>query len=166
MSTKLIQPISRSLRSITSSGRGLPPRRVIPHSTHHHPTRFQTLHNSAPLSKFPAPSSSPFPPPKQPPKPPSNPSLPSFNLLHEVRTARPAVRYTIYAGLGLMATVESTFWFNVIKAKCFPSSSPGDKEEAEEFLANLRGALEGYKAAWMTNYGRYYGGYVWGVGER
>jgi hypothetical protein len=94
--------------------------------------------------------------------PHTNPSLPSFNLFSEVRNSRPAVRYTVYAGLGLMATVESTFWFNVIRAKFFPK----EKDEAEAFLANAWNALESGRAAWMGNYGRYYGGYVWGVGER
>lgn len=65
-----------------------------------------------------------------------------------------------------MATVESTFWLSIIKAKFFPSTSEEEKEKAEQFLESVRGAVAGYKATWMGNYGRYYGGYVWGVGER
>lgn len=97
---------------------------------------------------------------------PEDHSLPSFSLLKEVRNARPAVRYTIYAGLGLMVTVETTFWLNVLKAKFFPSGTEEEKNSAESVLANLREAFAGYKANWMVNYGRYYGGYIWGVGER
>lgn len=97
---------------------------------------------------------------------PDNPSLPSFSLVKEVRNARPAVRYTIYAGLGLMATVETTFWFNVLKAKFFPSATEEEKDEAEDILSRLREGFAGYKANWMINYGNYYAGYVWGVGER
>ncbi|KAH7394377.1 hypothetical protein BKA66DRAFT_456206 [Pyrenochaeta sp. MPI-SDFR-AT-0127] len=93
-----------------------------------------------------------------------NPSLPSFNLWHQIREARPAVRYTVYAGLGLMATVESTFWFNVLKAKFFPSASEAEKEIAEEFLERIGVAVKGYRKVWMKNYGRYYGAHLWGVG--
>jgi hypothetical protein len=107
--------------------------------------------------------------PRPSPQKPSiqeNPSLPSFNLFHAVRDSRPAVKYTVYAGLGLMATVESTFWYNVLKAKFFPSKLEEEKEKAEQFLENIKGAVIGYRAAWMVNYRRYYEGYVWGVGER
>lgn len=97
---------------------------------------------------------------------PENPSLPSFNLLKEVRNARPAVRYTIYAGLGLMATVETTFWLSVLKAKFFPANTEDGEHEAEDILLRLREGFAGYKANWMINYGNYYSGYVWGIGER
>ncbi|KAF2033184.1 hypothetical protein EK21DRAFT_39204, partial [Setomelanomma holmii] len=111
---------------------------------------------------------SPPPPPSSPKltTPPENPTLPSFNLFHAVRDSRPAVRYTVYAGLGLMVSVESTFWYNVLKARFVPSKSEEEKEKAEIFLGRVRGAVQGYGAAWMGNYWRYYGGYVWGVGER
>jgi hypothetical protein len=98
--------------------------------------------------------------------PDQTPSLPSFSLLHQIRDAHPAVRYTVYAGLGLMVTVESTFWYNVIKAKFFPSASEEEQAKAEEFMESVRKAIAGYKTNWVRNYGRYYGGYVWGVGER
>jgi hypothetical protein len=93
-------------------------------------------------------------------------SISSFSLLKEVRASRPAVRYTVYAGLGLMATVESAIWINVFRAKFFPSRSQEEKRNAEVLLERVRGAVAGFKAAWMGNYGRYYAGYVWGVGER
>ncbi|KAH8728447.1 hypothetical protein GQ44DRAFT_702313 [Phaeosphaeriaceae sp. PMI808] len=128
------------------------------------PTRLRSFHSTrnSKSSHHTTPIS-----PKKPNGTKENPSLPSFSLLKEVRSAHPAVRYTIYAGLGLMATVESTFWIKVLKAKFFPSSSSDEEsQKSEEFLASIRGALAGYKAAWMGNYGRYYGGYVWGVGER
>jgi hypothetical protein len=87
-------------------------------------------------------------------------SIASFNLLKEIRASRPAVRYTVYAGLTLMATVESTFWFNVLSAKFFPSKSEEDKQKADVFLERVRGAVNGSRAAWLGNYGRYFGGYV------
>jgi hypothetical protein len=103
------------------------------------------------------------------PKPKSthlDPPPPSFSLYKQIREAHPAVRYTVYAGLGLMVMVESTFWFNLIRAKFFPAASEADKEKADMFLQNVREAVARYKTDWMGNYGRYYGGYVWGVGER
>jgi hypothetical protein len=92
------------------------------------------------------------------------PSLPSFSLFQQIRDSKPAVRYIIYAGLGLMATVETTFWFNVLRAKFFPGTSDKKKVENEEFLQRLRDAVKGYRTVWMKNYGRYYGAYVWGLG--
>ncbi|KAF1851543.1 uncharacterized protein K460DRAFT_36927 [Cucurbitaria berberidis CBS 394.84] len=93
-----------------------------------------------------------------------NPSDPSFNLLQQIREARPAVRYTVYAGVGLMATAESTFWFNVIKAKYFPSASQDVREKGDEFLDNISSAVKGFRKVWMRNYGRYCGAYLWGLG--
>ena len=74
------------------------------------------------------------------------------------------MRYTVYAGLGLMVTVESAFWLNVLRAKFFSSASEEEKEKADEFLGSVRGAISGYRKVWMGNYGRYYGAYVWGLG--
>lgn len=74
------------------------------------------------------------------------------------------MRYTVYAGLGLMATAESTFWYNVIKAKYFPSAREEDQEKDERFLEDFRAAVKGYRAVWMRNYGRYYSAYLWGLG--
>ena len=88
----------------------------------------------------------------------------TFNLWAQIREARPAVRYTVYAGLGLMATVESTFWYNVAKAKWFPSAAEEEKEKAEQLLRNLQTAVKGFRVAWMKNYQRYYGSYIWGLG--
>jgi hypothetical protein len=65
-----------------------------------------------------------------------------------------------------MAVVESTFWYKVIKAKFFPARSEEEKAKAEELIENLREAIGGYRTAWLGNYWRYYGGYMWGVGER
>jgi hypothetical protein len=93
-----------------------------------------------------------------------NPSLPSFNIFHQIREARPAVRYTVYAGLGLMATVESTFWFQVIRAKFFPSTSEEQQRKNEEFLWRLRSAIKSARMVYIRNYGRYYGAYLWGLG--
>jgi hypothetical protein len=61
-----------------------------------------------------------------------------------------------------MATVESTFWLTVIKAKFFPSK----EGEEEEVLGRLKEAIGNARGNWMRNYGRYYGRYIWGVGER
>ena len=93
-----------------------------------------------------------------------NPSVPSLNLWSTIREARPAVRYTVYAGLGLMATVESTFWFKVLKAKFFPSVSQEEQEQADQFLETIRGAVKGYRKVWLRNYNRYYGAHLWGLG--
>jgi hypothetical protein len=63
-----------------------------------------------------------------------------------------------------MATVETTFWVSVLKAKFIPSASEEEKEKAEEWLTAIRAAVKGYRAVWMLNYGRYYGSHVWGLG--
>jgi hypothetical protein len=93
-----------------------------------------------------------------------NPSFPSFNLFKQLREAKPAVRYTVYAGLGLMATVESTFWIHVLRAKFFPRGSKEEQEKADALLGRMNDALKGYRHVWLANYGRYYGVYIWGLG--
>jgi hypothetical protein len=65
-----------------------------------------------------------------------------------------------------MVTVESTFWFNVLRARFFPPKSEEGIEKGEELLDRVQGAVRTARNQWMGNYGRYYGGYVWGVGER
>ena len=87
----------------------------------------------------------------------------SLNLWVQIGEARPAVRYTVYAGVGLMVTAESTFWFHVIKAKFSLLKSAEENEEAHEFLHDLRAVVTSYKIVWMGNYGRYYSAYVWGA---
>ncbi|KAF3032653.1 hypothetical protein E8E12_003085 [Didymella heteroderae] len=89
---------------------------------------------------------------------------PSLNLWSQIREARPAVRYTVYAGLVLMVTAETAFWFNVVRAKYFPSKVDKEQDEAEKLRQDLRAAIEGYRLVWLQNYTRYYGAYVWGVG--
>jgi len=93
-----------------------------------------------------------------------NPSLPSFNLFKLVRGAKPAVRYTVYAGLGLMATVETTFWYHVLRAKFFPRASEEEQKKADALLQRLNEAMRNYRHVWMANYNRYYGAHVWGLG--
>ncbi|EUC40413.1 hypothetical protein COCMIDRAFT_73539, partial [Bipolaris oryzae ATCC 44560] len=93
-----------------------------------------------------------------------NPSLPSINLLHHLGEARPVVRYTVYAGLGLMATVESAFWFHVLRAKFFPRTTQAERQQDDELLDNFKNAITGFRQAWMGNYQRYYGAHVWGLG--
>ncbi|EMD87125.1 hypothetical protein COCC4DRAFT_109611, partial [Bipolaris maydis ATCC 48331] len=93
-----------------------------------------------------------------------HPSLPSINLVHHLREARPAVRYTVYAGLGLMATVESTFWFHVLRAKFFPRATQADRQRDDELLDSFKSAIAGVRQAWMGNYQRYYGAHLWGLG--
>lgn len=88
---------------------------------------------------------------------------PSLNLWSQIRDARPAVRYTVYAGLGLMATAETTFWFNVIGAKYFPSKVAEEQEEAARLLDDLSAAIKGYRVVWMRNHDRYYSAYIWGA---
>ena len=74
------------------------------------------------------------------------------------------MRYTVFAGLGLMAAAETTFWLNVVKAKYFPSSRADEKEKDEHLLESLQAAVKGFRAVWLTNYGKYYGTYIWGLG--
>jgi hypothetical protein len=134
------------------------------HTLRQAPDQLPNLHSSTPASRFFSTT------------PPSNianskhannnQSITSSNLLKEVRASLPAVRYTVYAGLGLIAIIESTFWFNVLRANFFPSKSEEGEKKARVLLERVRGAVDGVKAAWMGNYGRYYGRYVWGVGER
>ena len=133
-----------------------------PHRSHHvvqvvivNPRRF---HTSANLTKNPTTSS------PRPNQHTESPSLPSFNLFKQLREARPAVRYTVYAGLGLMATVETTFWFHVLRAKFFPRASKEEQEKADALLGRMNDAIKGYRHVWLANYSRYYGVYIWGLG--
>jgi hypothetical protein len=63
-----------------------------------------------------------------------------------------------------MVTAETTFWFNVIRAKYFPSKVSEEREEAVRLLDDIGAAVEGLRAVWMRNYNRYYGAYIWGAG--
>jgi hypothetical protein len=101
--------------------------------------------------------------PAKPDQHTENPPLSSFRLFQQIREAKPAVRYTIYAGLGLMATLETTFWFNVLRATFFPRASNEEKLEDDELLRRLQHAMKGYRTVWLKNYRRYYGAYVWGM---
>jgi hypothetical protein len=87
-----------------------------------------------------------------------------FNLWAQIREARPAVRYTVYAGIVLMSVAESTFYFTIIKAKYFPSKSVQEKEKADRFLHDLAAVMKGYRAVWLKNYRAYYAAYIWGLG--
>ncbi|KAH7391042.1 hypothetical protein DE146DRAFT_153021 [Phaeosphaeria sp. MPI-PUGE-AT-0046c] len=145
-SMSTIEASSWHLRSLHSYN--IPPSRPASYSTQPHTS-------SQPSTKANTPSPSL-----------TDPSLPSFNLFHLLRNVRPAVRYTVYFGLGLMATVETTFWFHVLKAKFFPAKEEGQRAKAAEFLERVSDAVKGVRGAWMGNYRRYYEGYVWGVGER
>jgi hypothetical protein len=98
------------------------------------------------------------------PSTPAQPA-PAFALLAEIKRARPAIRYTLYAGFGLMVAAESTFWYNVLRARFFPPAVETDEHAAnDQFLADLRDAVKGYRAVYMSNYARYYGVYLWGLG--
>lgn len=96
--------------------------------------------------------------------PPQEKSTSSPNLWAQIREARPGVRYTVYVGLGLMVTAETTFWLNVIRTKYFPSKVAEEQKEAARFMEDLRAAIKGYRVVWMRTYNRYYGAYIWGVG--
>lgn len=89
-----------------------------------------------------------------------------FNLWAQISEARPAVRYTVYAGMGLMVTAETTFWFNVMRAKYFPSAAGDEQDRADLFLQELRAAVNGYHAVWEQNHARYYAAYIWGLDYR
>lgn len=71
------------------------------------------------------------------------------------------MRYTVYTGLALMITAETTFWTNVIYAKWFAGEE--DKERADALLERLHDAVRGYRVRWMENYGDYWGGNLWGL---
>ncbi|KAH3949222.1 hypothetical protein HBH70_105510 [Parastagonospora nodorum] len=87
--------------------------------------------------------------PQSPSQSHENQTLPSFNLFQAIRDS-----------------LESTFWFHVIKAKFFPSSSAEEQQKNDQYLAHVSEAIAGYKSNWMRSYRKYYEGYVWGVGER
>jgi len=133
-------------------------------SSHSHDSPLATilntrrLHISAPSPKNHIPST------PRPTQQVENLSLPSFNLFKLVRDAKPAVRYTVYAGLGLMATVETTFWYHVLRAKFFPRASEEEQEKADALLERLSEAMKNYHHVWMANYCRYYGAHMWGLG--
>ena len=124
-------------------------------STTPQPHPIRVFHVTPRTFRDPIPSPTPSPPSQ-------SPTIP-FSLLTQIRTSPPFVRYTVYFGLGLMATVESTFWFNVLRAKFFPSTSLEQKKKNDEFLENIGDAIRGYRRVYVRNYGRYYGAYVWGV---
>ncbi|KAF2868719.1 hypothetical protein BDV95DRAFT_579168 [Massariosphaeria phaeospora] len=101
------------------------------------------------------------PPSKPSPSGFDNPSPPTLSFFALVKESSRPVRYTVYAGLGLMATAETTFWTNVIYAKYF---APDDeKEKSEEFLANAWAFIDGYRRRWIPNYQKYYSSHLWGL---
>ncbi|USP79107.1 uncharacterized protein yc1106_06381 [Curvularia clavata] len=117
-------------------------------------------HSATPVRNAHTKPTPPFPTPGQQS---GNPSLPSFNLFHHLQEAHPGIRYTVYAGLGLMVTVESTFWFHVLRAKFFPRALEADRQQDDELLNRLKSAVAGYRVVWMKNYQRYYGAHMWGL---
>lgn len=97
------------------------------------------------------------------PTPPAHPQ-PASALFAEIKTARPAVRYTLYAAFALMVAGESTFWYKVLSARFFPPPLEEDRLAADRLLADVGAAVQGYRAVWMANYAKYYGVYLWGLG--
>jgi hypothetical protein len=63
-----------------------------------------------------------------------------------------------------MATVETTFWFHVLRAKFFPRASQEEQQKADALLDRVNDAFKGYRHVWLANYGRYYAAYMWGLG--
>ena len=124
------------------------------------PPSYRSFHHSRKATK----DASPTPSTPTPTQQSENESVPSLNLWRQIQEARPAVRYTLYAGFAIMATAESTFWFNVIRAKYFPSTSVEEKEEADQLLERMSSVVKGFRKVWLVNYGRYYGAHLWGVG--
>jgi hypothetical protein len=92
-----------------------------------------------------------------------NLSLPPFNLFEQLRKASLGTRCTVYAGLSLMAAVETIFWFHVLRAKFFTHASQAERDKADALLVRVDDAIRGYHHIWMMNYGRYYGAHVWGL---
>jgi hypothetical protein len=99
-----------------------------------------------------------------PTQPSPKPVPQSQNLFSHLREARPAIRYTVYAGLGLMAAAESTFWFHVLRAKFFPRTTEAGRQRDDELLNRFKSATKGYRQVWMRNYQRYYAAHMWGLG--
>ncbi|KAF2729408.1 hypothetical protein EJ04DRAFT_568676 [Polyplosphaeria fusca] len=102
---------------------------------------------------------------RKPPKPrpvndpdPDN-TIPSVNLFKILRQSRPLVRYTVYAGLGLMASAETTFWVKVIQHKYFPTSDT----DSEDFFAEVGRRVQRYRQKWLGFYRDYYSKTLWGL---
>ncbi|KAF1946777.1 hypothetical protein EJ02DRAFT_319798, partial [Clathrospora elynae] len=93
-------------------------------------------------------------------QPPPTPT----NLLHHICASHPLVRYTVYAGLALMVTAESTFWFHVLRARFFPRASAQGQQDDGDMLEHVISAVKGYREVYMVNHRRYYASFVWGVG--
>lgn len=87
----------------------------------------------------------------------------AFSIFKQLREVRPATRYVVYAGLGLMATVESTFWFHVLRAKFFPRAEREAQRGDDELSRRVSEAVGNSRHVWMANYRRYYSTYVWGA---
>jgi hypothetical protein len=86
-------------------------------------------------------------------------STPGINIFHLIREAKRPARYTVYGALGVLATVECTFWIKVIQHKFF---SPNE-EESEEFFKEIGERVKRYRVVWLRAYRRYYGETVWGI---
>lgn len=84
-----------------------------------------------------------------------------FNIWTQIRASPRSVRYTLYTGVALAATAETSFWANVVYAKYFAGEE--DRERADAFLAKCSEAVRGYRARWMVNYGRYWSENLWGL---
>jgi len=65
-----------------------------------------------------------------------------------------------------MVTVESTFWFHVLRAKLFPRTEEEAQQRDDELVRRLSEAVANVRRVWMANYKGYYSAYVWGVGYR
>ncbi|KAK3201927.1 hypothetical protein GRF29_164g1093475 [Pseudopithomyces chartarum] len=86
---------------------------------------------------------------------------PSFSIWTQIRTASRPIRYTVYTGLLLAATAETTFWANIIYAKYFATTQ--DRERADALLARVHEAVKGYRVRWLINYRNYYSHNLWGL---
>jgi len=93
-------------------------------------------------------------------------SLEISNFFQQLWEARPTIRCIVYAALGLMVTVESTFWFHVLRAKLFPRTEEEAQQRDDELVRRLSEAVANVRRVWMANYKGYYSAYVWGVGYR
>jgi hypothetical protein len=89
----------------------------------------------------------------------NEPSAPGLNIFHLIREAKRPVRYTVYGALGVLATVECTFWIKVIQHKFF---SPGE-DESEDFFKEVGERVKRYRVVWLRAYRRYYSETVWGI---
>lgn len=85
----------------------------------------------------------------------------SSTIWSQISTTPRPIRYTVYTGLLLAASAETTFWANIVYAKYFARTN--DRERADALLARVNQAIKGYRVRWLINYENYYNHNLWGL---